>query len=129
MATKSHMPPFLKRMIDLMKVFQVIPYWTDTITGANYVNSNNYCLKVGSSYEAVYQWAKINTKQFHFKPDYLMSEAQLAGSFQFDLAVKEVEMIILHDIADTEYRADVKLISKIETRRIEVPLDDSSHQK
>lgn len=112
-----------------MKVFQVIPYWTDTITGANYVNSNNYCLKVGSSYEEVYQWAKINTKQFQFKPDSSMSEAKLAGSLQFDLAVKEVEMISLHDIADVEYRVDVRLISKIETRRIEVPLDESSHQK
>jgi len=128
MATKHH-ASLPKRMIDLMKIFQVIPYWTDTINGANYVNSNNYCLKVGSSYEEIYQWAKINTKHFHFKPDYLMNEAQLAGSLQFDLAVKEVETIILNDIADTEYRADVKLISKIETRRIEVPLDDSSHPK
>lgn len=113
-----------------MKVFEIIPYWTDTINGTNYVNSNSFCLKVGSSYEEVYQWAKRNTKQFHFKPDYLLNESQLTGALEFNLTVKEVEMISLLDISDIEYRADVKLISKIETRRIEVPLDDeSSHQE
>lgn len=112
-----------------MKAFQIIPYWTDTIKGANYVDTNNFCLKVGSSYEEVYQWAKSNTKQFHFKPDQLPSELQQSGTLQFNLAVKEVDMIILQDISGIEYRADIKLISKIETRRIEVPLDESSYQE
>lgn len=106
-----------------MKIFQIIPYWTDAITGKNYVNSDNFCFKVGSSYEEVYQWSKNNTKRFYFKPDYLINESQLAGELQFNLAVKEIELIILRDISDVEYRADVKLISKIETRRIEVPLN------
>lgn len=108
-----------------MRIFNIIPYWIDKNSGE--IRSKKGCLflKIGNTYEEVYNWANSNKKlfSFSFKEVYDTKEIN-ENNLQFDFSVEESNSYLVSDINNVEYKVQLKPIAKIEIKKIETPLEE-----
>ena len=108
-----------------MRIFNIIPYWIDKNSGE--IRSKKECLflKMGNTYEEVYNWANINKKLFSFSFREVYDAKEITETnLQFDFSVEESNNYLISDINNIEYRVQLKPIAKIEIKKIETPLGD-----
>lgn len=107
-----------------MKVFKIIPYWINTENGEIRENKSSVYLKVGNSYEEVFNWAKENKKDFSFSfLEVYNSEEIKENNLKYDFSIQECKDLLINDILGNEYKLSVKLVSRIEIKKIEVPIE------
>lgn len=111
-----------------MKIFNIIGYWINTKNGENRQNNNLICLRIGNSYDEVYKWAQQNKEKFFFRYDEVYNPSEInENNVKFDFSVKEIHEIYLKDISDSEYKAQMKLVAKVEYKKIETPIVDDNN--
>lgn len=107
-----------------MKIFNIICYWTDIEKGINHYNPDWMFLRIGDSYEEVYAWAKENYRKYYFKPNIpMISDKVSETNLKYNFSVKEIDSISILDLSEIEYKANLKLVSKIEIKKVEIPLE------
>lgn len=107
-----------------MKLFNIIAYWFNIKTGESRTNKNWMYLKVGNSYDEVYKWAQENKKEFYFRFDDVYEPGEVNDSnLKFDFSIQEVSDIFVKDINNNEYRIKSDIVSRIETKKIEILLN------
>jgi len=113
----------------MMKLFSIIPYWLNSKTGETRVNKKWIFLKVGQTLTEVQEWAKNNKGEIYFRPDDVYRPEDIDESnLKFDVSVKELKEGFVSDTNDTEYKIAYDLISKIEIKRIEIPINHGNQE-
>lgn len=106
-----------------MKIYKIIGCWINTQTGESRTNPNRLYLRVGTSYDEIYNWAQKNKKDFSFRYDEVFNPSEInENNVKFDFSVQELQHLYVHDIKNNEYKAKIELISRIEIKQIEIPL-------
>lgn len=110
----------------MMKIFSVIPYWLNAKTGETRVNKKWIFLKIGQSVTEVQEWALKNRGEIYFRPEDVYTPEDIdETNLKFDVSVKELKEEFFTDANGDEYKVGFDLISKIQIKRIEIPLDSS----
>jgi hypothetical protein len=106
-----------------MKIYSIIPYWLNGKTGETRTNKEWLYFKIANSYDEVYQWALTNKDEIFFRADYVYKPNEIDETdLNFDFSIKEVSDILINDLEKNEYRVKLDLFSKIEIKKIEVPI-------
>ena len=107
-----------------MKIFKIIPYWINTENGEIRTNKDCVYIKIGNTYDEIFSWAKDNKKDFSFNfLDVYDSKEIKENNLKFDFSVQECKDLIANDILANEYKLSIKLVSRIETQKIEIPIE------
>jgi len=106
-----------------MKIYSIIPYWLNGQTGETRTNKEWIYFKIANSYDEVYQWTLTNKDEIFFRADFVFKPNEINETdLTFDFSIKEISDIIIKDLAKNEYRVKLNLFSKIEFKKIEIPI-------
>lgn len=110
-----------------MKVFSIIPYWFNKDTGETRVNKKWIYIKTANSYNELFEFAENHKEDFFFRADSVFKPNEINESnLKFDFSIKEISDIMVTDIFNNEYRVKLDIISRIEIKRIEVPINQDN---
>jgi len=107
-----------------MKLFCIIPYWLNKESGETRINKRWLYLRAANSFNEINEWAKNHKEEFFFRADNVFKPNEIdETNLNYDFSIQEISDIFVFDLKENEYRVKVEIVSKIEMKKVEIPID------